>query len=235
MSLLVVNSLDEKFWREFVERHPQGNIFHTPEMFRVFERPRGHRPLLRAAMGEDGQVLALLLPVQVTLMNGFLRRLTTRSIVYGGVLCSTDQAGKVALASLLQSYSENVGREALLTEMRNLSDLSVIQSTLAQCGFLYEDHLDYLIDLNGSPGNILQRIGCPHAQAHSPRVAQGKCDCRRDRRRETFCQLGTSWCASHIWLPACPWLISLYSKLPLTSCSRGGWLNFGWRASIPPM
>ena len=132
MSLAIVDSLDEEVWREFVNKHPRGNIFHTPEMFQVFERARGYLPQLHAAMDGDGRVQALLLPVQVTLMNGLLRRLTTRSIVYGGVLCSTDPAGKTALEILLRAYSESAGREALFTEMRNLSDLSILQPVLSQ-------------------------------------------------------------------------------------------------------
>ena len=145
----------EPLWIE----HPSGNIFHTPEMFRVFERARGYRPSLLAAIDQDGQPQALLLPVQVTLMNGLLRRLTTRSIAYGGVLCSTDSAGEAALEILLHTYSQRARREALFTELRNQSDLWAIQPVLSRCGFLFEEHLDYLIDLSGSPGDVLQNIG----------------------------------------------------------------------------
>ena len=35
-SLRVVRQLEESLWPEFVDNHPHGNIFHTPEMFRVF-------------------------------------------------------------------------------------------------------------------------------------------------------------------------------------------------------
>ena len=159
MKLQIVNSLEEDTWRSFVDQHPWGNIFHTPEMFLVFERARGYRPQLHAAVDDDGQVQALLLPVQVTLMDGPLRRLTTRSIAYGGVLCSNSAAGKEALGILLREYSEGAAREALFTELRNLSDMTPIQPVLTQCGFAYEDHLDYLIDLNGSPEEVLQNIG----------------------------------------------------------------------------
>lgn len=97
MYVAITKYLDENFWREFVDRHPQGNIFHTPEMFQVFERARGHSPLLQAALDENNRVLALLLPVQVTLKNGTFRRLTTRSIAYGSVMCIR-LAGKNSLA-----------------------------------------------------------------------------------------------------------------------------------------
>jgi serine/alanine adding enzyme len=159
VNLAIVNSLDESSWRQFVDQHPSGNIFHTPEMFQVFGCARGHNPQLQAAVDEDGRVLALLVTVQVTMIDGLLRRLTTRSIAYGGMLYSTDTAAKTALATLLHEYSDKAGREALFTEIRNLSDTSMIQSVLSQCGFVYEDHLNYLIDLNGSPEEVFQNIG----------------------------------------------------------------------------
>jgi hypothetical protein len=159
MSITLVNSLDKKIWREFVDNHPQGNIFQTPEMFHVFERVHGHHPQLYAAMDGDGRVLALLQPVQLTLKYGLLRHLTTRSVAYGGVLCSGNEEGKRALEMLLGECSKRISREALFTELRNLSDQSVIQPVLEDCGFTYKDHLNYLIDLDCSTERLLQNIG----------------------------------------------------------------------------
>ena len=48
---------------------------------------------------------------------------------------------------------------SLFTELRNLTDLSDIQPELCQCGFVFEKHLNYLIDLNCSTEELLQRIG----------------------------------------------------------------------------
>jgi serine/alanine adding enzyme len=169
MNLAIVHSLDEKVWREYVDRHPQGNVFHTPEMFEVFARAKGHRPLLRATVGETGQVLALLLPVQVTLRDGLFRRLTTRSIAYGSILCTPGSVGREALALLLPTYTRDAGHGALFSELRNLSDLSAIQPVLNECGFAYEEHLDYLIDLNCSPDQVLQNIG-PRTRKHIRRA-----------------------------------------------------------------
>jgi serine/alanine adding enzyme len=165
MDLTITNSLNEETWRAFVDRHPQGNIFHTPEMFQVFGRTAGHHPMLKAAVGDEGQVLALLLPVQVTLRGGLFRRLTTTSIAYGSVLCAPEAAGREALALLLHTYAREAGRDVLFTELRNLTDLEAIQPVLAECGFSYEEHLDYVIDLNCSPEQVLQGIG-PRTRKH---------------------------------------------------------------------
>ena len=169
MSITIVDSLEEKVWRQFVDEHPQGNIFHTPEMFQVFAQATGHRPMLWAAVGDHGQVQALLSPVQVTLKDGLFRRLTTRSIAYGSVLCVPDPAGSEALALLLRTYTREAGNAALFSELRNLSDLSAIQPVLNECGFAYEEHLDYLIDLNCSPDQVLQNMG-PRTRKHIRRA-----------------------------------------------------------------
>ncbi len=155
----VVQELNEALWRDFVDRQPQGNIFHTPEMFRVFNQTKGHKSTLWAVVDGDNCPLALLLPVQVTLLDGLLRQLTTRAIAYGSILSASGPEGQTALALLLQTYKGEAKGSALFTELRNLSDLSQVQSLLNNLGFAYEGHLNYLINLNRSPEEVLQSIG----------------------------------------------------------------------------
>jgi serine/alanine adding enzyme len=158
MSISVVNSLPEDEWRQFVEKHPAGNVFHTPEMFQVFSQTKGFRPELWAGT-KDGRVLALLLPAQITLMNGLLRRLTTRSVAHGSVVCMPDAEGQEALSELLQTYKRETGGTPLFTELRNQSNLEGIQPILHEHGFVYEDHLNYLINLKRSPESIFENFG----------------------------------------------------------------------------
>jgi hypothetical protein len=155
----IVRALDTEVWRHFVNEHPAGNIFHTPEMFSVFAQTKGHQPTLWAAVHDDDYPLALLLPVQITLMGGRLQRFTTRAVVYGSVLCAPNLRGKEALTLLLQTYSQEIQGRILFTELRNLSDLSDIQPVLSEHGFVYEEHLNYLIDLAQPVEEILQNIG----------------------------------------------------------------------------
>jgi hypothetical protein len=128
-------------------------------MFQVFQRTKGHKPETWAAMDGDGQILALLLPIQVALGNGLARLLTTRAVAYGSVLCDNGPGGKEALDLLLRTYTQEVDRKVLFTELRNQADLSDIQATLVHCGFLYEDHLNYCIALNRPVEEIFQGFG----------------------------------------------------------------------------
>lgn len=148
VSISIAHILPEEEWRRFVDEHPQGNIFHTPEMFQVFARARGHHPTLWTAVGNDGHVLALLLPVQITLLNGLLCYFTVRTVAYGSVLCAPGREGQEALAVLLRTYKREVKGRPLFTELRNLSDLSSIQLILENNGFIHEGHLNFLIDIS---------------------------------------------------------------------------------------
>jgi len=154
----VVQAPDGASWRRFIEERPASNIFHTPEMFQVFRRTRRHRPTLWAVTDEDACLLALLLPVQITLLDR-LPRLTTRAVVYGSVLYAPRSRGQEALALLLRTYMREVNGAPLFTELRNLSNMEAVQHILCAHGFAYEDHLNYLIDLKHPPEVVLQNIG----------------------------------------------------------------------------
>jgi lipid II:glycine glycyltransferase (peptidoglycan interpeptide bridge formation enzyme) len=158
VTIAVVQKLAEEEWCRFVEEHPQGNIFHTPEMFQVFARAEGHQPKLWAATDDDGQVLALLLPVHITLINGLPRRFTTRAVAYGSILYAPGAEGQEALAVLLRAYRQEMKSSLLFTELRNTSDMSDARPMLRKNGFVYEDHLNYLIDLNKPIEEVWQGI-----------------------------------------------------------------------------
>lgn len=154
----IVRNLDTETWQKFVETQPDGNIFHTPEMFQVFKETDGYYPEIWAAVNKNEQVLALLLPVQITLWNGLLRGWSTRAVAYGSLLCAPSAEGQQALDILLQSYTKETKGAFLFTELRNLSDLDSVQTILKRCGFTHEDHLNFLIDLARPQEEIWKNI-----------------------------------------------------------------------------
>lgn len=155
----VVNQLDEALWSTFVDQHPQGNIFHTPEMFHVFQRTKGYTPEFWAAIGRDGQPLVLFLPVHITLRTGLLKMVTSRSIVFGGILAVDTEEARKALPLVLEEYKRTSGQRSVFTELRNVSPVMELQPLLQSSGFTYEDHLNYLIHLDHSPETVFSQIG----------------------------------------------------------------------------
>jgi lipid II:glycine glycyltransferase (peptidoglycan interpeptide bridge formation enzyme) len=158
LTLHLVNELDHSTWRDFVQRNPMGNIFHTPEMFAVFQRADGHLPKLWAIVDETGQPYALLTPVEI-ILNRTLRLIATRAVVYGSVLFDPGSTGVNAVKMLLTEYQKVVPRRVLFVELRNLTDLGDIQPDLNECGFFFEDHLNYLINLARPVEAIFEDIG----------------------------------------------------------------------------
>lgn len=156
-SIQIIRELSEDRWRRFVEEHPNGNIFHTPEMFQVFARVPDHRPELWAAIKGD-RILALMVPIRISLGGGWLRPLTTRSVAYGSILCAPEIDGHEALTKLLKAYVQCVKGRPLFTELRNISDNSSLQPVLNGCGFVSEGHLNYLIHLDQSEQILWQNI-----------------------------------------------------------------------------
>ncbi len=159
MPVEIVQHLDLEAWRDFVDRHPHSNVFHTPEMFGVFARAEKHRPTLWAAVDNSSRPLALLLPVQIRLMDGPLASLTTRAVVYGSVLHADGPDGRDALDKLHRAYIQKARSSALFTELRNLWDLGDVQAILRGCGFAYEEHMNFLIDLQQPEDVLWHKVG----------------------------------------------------------------------------
>lgn len=127
-------------------------------MFEVFSRTRGHSPELWAAVDSNEEILALFLPIKITLINALFRQFTTCAVAYGSVLCAPHTQGREALARLLHIYNQETKSKLLFSELRNQSDMGELQPVLNKYGFAYADHLNYLIYLNRPITEIWQSI-----------------------------------------------------------------------------
>lgn len=169
----LVKTLDRTQWKNFVELNPQGNIFHTPEMFEVFQQAEGHHPSLWAVVGKDDRILALLLPVRIY-MNSRMLKMVSRDIVYGGVLYELSDQGREGLGFLLEAYRKESRGSNLFTELRHISETTAVQPVLQNNQFDYEDHLNYIINLDRTPEEILNTIGKRTRKHISRGIRSGK-------------------------------------------------------------
>ena len=156
-SIKIVESLPHDQWVKFVEDHPDGNIFHTPYMMDVFESADKHHPKLHAAIDErNGEILSLVVSVQIRVPGAPISRLTSRSIIYGGILCTDSVNGKSSLVPLMNNYKTSVKGKVLFTEIRGMSPPEQLANELERCGYRHEDYLNYLIDLRRPLDEIFQ-------------------------------------------------------------------------------
>lgn len=159
MSIEVTNKIPEDLWSAFVQSKRSSNIFHTQEMFEVFSRTKNYKPELWAAV-QKGRILALMLPVNISLcLSPFLKKITSRAVAFGSILIEDGRDGEEGLVQLLSIYSREAGKKVLFTELRNVSDLSCIKSVMHKSGYIFEDHLNYLIYLDRYPEKVFSNIG----------------------------------------------------------------------------
>lgn len=154
----LVRELEVEPWRRFVEGNELGNVFHTPEMFEVFSRAARHEPELWAVVADDEEVVALFTPVRVSLAGPPLRGLTSRAIAYGGVACEPGDRGIRALRRLVRDYNASARHRALFTELRNLEEPNGIRTDLEQMGFAYEEHLNFVVPVEGDLDETFRRV-----------------------------------------------------------------------------
>ncbi len=154
----VVQEINTEAWTRFVDSHPKGSIFHTPQMHEVFRRTRRYHPLALAAVDGDGEILALLLAVRVQTLPGPLGQISSRSIWYAEPLSRETPEAALALAALIKEHDSIVRNQVLFTEVRPLLAAGSERRALEQCGYVYEDYLNYLIDLSKPNDALLKAM-----------------------------------------------------------------------------
>lgn len=119
------NHIDRQWWEAFVQAHPQGNVFQTPQMYDVYRVTDKQQPLA-IAVEEDGQICGLLLAVIIWNGGTITKALTARSIIIGGPLVR-DNDPEVA-QRLMEAYRECLPRYVVYSEIRPVYDVNELMN-----------------------------------------------------------------------------------------------------------
>ena len=139
------NEVNIKDWEKFVSVHPNGNIFQTPEMYQLYQSERNFNPILIIIENEKKEILGLLLS-GVQKEKGLLSLFSSRAIVIGGPLILDGNIN--IFDSILKSYSKIIGKKVIYSQFRNIWDTVKSKIIFENNNFIYEDHLDIIIDLS---------------------------------------------------------------------------------------
>lgn len=154
----ITSSFDKGKWDEFVLEHPNGNIFQTSLMAEVFRQTKNYEPISLAAINDSGEIMAVLQAAMINEMNGILKPLTVRSVLQGGPIYTYSSEGKQAVAQLIKHYDSIASKKVIYTQIRNIWDTEDVSSILTSCNYTYEEHLDFLIDLDRKEEEIWSDI-----------------------------------------------------------------------------
>jgi len=145
----ITDSIDWKKWDEFVYNHSNGTIFQTSYMASIYNSTKNYEPISLAGVdSKNGNILALVQSVTIREMRGLLGSFSARSVIHGEPLLVDGKEGLETAAKLMQHYEQVVQKEALYTQIRNMGDTRRIKELLESREYTYDDHLNYLIDLD---------------------------------------------------------------------------------------
>ena len=113
-----ISKINKKKWPDFVYRHPNGNIYQTPEMYEVYKNTKNYEPIFLAVVNEDNEISGTLLAVIQREYKGPIGNLTARSIIWGGPLVKNGDAQVLDL--ILSEYDKIARTRAIYSQFRNL-------------------------------------------------------------------------------------------------------------------
>lgn len=133
-------------WSVFVKNHPSGNIFYTPEMYKVWLETDNYTPICYIVLDEKTEKInGVLMGALQKELSGFLGFFTSRFVIMGGPLIKDDN--KDILSVLLQRHDGYIKSKAIYTQFRNLEDMSLYRNSFLEQNYKYDPHLDIHINL----------------------------------------------------------------------------------------
>lgn len=158
MALKIFYNLDRDRWTNFVYEHPNGNIFQTPEMFDVYKNTKNCEPTFLAVGDSENNIIGILIAVVHKEFGRFFGKFTARAIVWGGPLIKPIKNRGAIIDFLLKALDEILRGEVIYVQFRNLCEFSQDKASFLNNNYIYEDHLDYYINLTFSEEELLSKM-----------------------------------------------------------------------------
>lgn len=156
--IVITTSIDPEEWDHFVDNHPEGNIFHTQSMAKVWNQTKKREALSLAAIDDTGKIIAVLQAVIIKEKIDFLGSFSARSVIHGGPLYLADSKGQKASTALIKEHDKICQKRALYSQIRNLCDTSSKIDLFKQLDYQYEEHLNFLIELKKSEEELWKQL-----------------------------------------------------------------------------
>ncbi len=139
---------DPVSWDEYVMRHPKGSVFHTSWMALAYSKTPHCKPFSQAICNANGEIIAMLSAVRVSIFPGIASRYTSRSIQYGEPLCEPTPEGRRALLQLIDEHDRAMCHRALFSEVRPLNTPGCESAQLKSSGYEFNEYLNYVLDVS---------------------------------------------------------------------------------------
>ena len=143
-------------WNSFVLNHPDGNIFHSPEMVHFYNSSSNRESIVIACFNDLNDITGIIVAEIQREYRGVIGNVTARAIVMGGPLVK-DQNPEIALI-LIKEFDKVCRKKVVFNQYRNLWSVNEFKSIFASCNYVFEEHLDIITDLTLSEDNLWKNI-----------------------------------------------------------------------------
>lgn len=139
------NKIDIQLWADYINQHPNKNIFQTPEFYKIYFHTKNYEPII-VSIEEKNTITGIMLAVIQKEHSGFFGRFSARSIIIGGPLVTNNDPDH--LEHILKKYNLAIKGKVIYTQFRNLWDWAKNKDIFIKKGYFYDSHLDILIDVS---------------------------------------------------------------------------------------
>lgn len=151
-------SEDTVCWDEYVMRHPKGSVFHTSWMARAYSQSPHCKPFAQAIRNVNGDIIAMLSSVRVSIVAGIGSRFTSRSIHFGEPLCEPTAEGEQAMSKLIEEHDRWMRGRALFAEIRPINPPDRERALLERAGYEFKGYLNYIVDVSRDAETLWQAL-----------------------------------------------------------------------------
>ncbi len=137
--------VSETDWGAFVLEHPDGNIFQSPDIVRFYEATGEYKPVTLFSIDKSGKVAGIVVAYIIRDGKFLTRQLSSRAIIAGGPLIKKGE--EQSANALISEIKRRTTGKVNYIQVRNLFSASGLTDKFIGNGFVYEDHLNVLIDL----------------------------------------------------------------------------------------
>lgn len=142
MRVLINEDIPINLWEDYIERNPHATPFHSPSFYRFFNSISNFSASAYAIA--DGDTLMALAVETSQGEKGPAGIFSKRQIVYGGILAEDNCPH--ALDLLLKKVDEYADKRIIYSEIRNLSEYSLLKEVFLSNGYNYVPYLNFRVD-----------------------------------------------------------------------------------------
>ncbi|MFX1283447.1 MAG: lipid II:glycine glycyltransferase FemX [Promethearchaeota archaeon] len=152
-NISIETQIDDDEWLAFIQKCPQKEIFQTPYMRNVFNKTKNHKSFSFFARDNNDEIVGSLLAYTVRdkVPLSFFSR---RAIVEGGPIFLNNEKGKLAAKLLIDNFSKEMKKHAILAEVRYHRPTTNIDFCFQDIKYNYIEYENILIDLIGGEDAI---------------------------------------------------------------------------------